>query len=404
MVSENFRFEGSGGYPLSGRIDVPQGRPRAWAIFAHCFTCGKNNLAASRIAGALARAGIGVLRFDFAGLGGSGGSFADGSFAADVNDLIAAGKQMIAMERAPSLLIGHSLGGAAALAAAGSMPAIKAVATIAAPADVAHILAQFAPASLARIEAEGEAEVSLAGRPFRVRKGLVENARAEDLQARIAALHRPLLIMHAPADDTVGIDHATRIFQAAKHPKSFISLDHADHLLSNRADADYVAEVIAAWASRYLPFADAQDAASSEQVGVVAEETRQGGYQLAMHSGPHRYFADEPTALGGMGSGLSPYDFVSSGLAACTAITLRMYAERKGLPLERVKVRVVHTKLPEQMPPDQFARSIVLEGALDAEQRAKLLAIADKCPVDLTLMRGSSVPTRVVEEDEAIDW
>ncbi|RUL77613.1 bifunctional alpha/beta hydrolase/OsmC family protein [Dyella choica] len=404
MASETIRFEGSRGYQLSGRMDMPEGQPRAWAILAHCFTCGKDSLASARIAGALARAGIGVLRFDFAGLGASGGAFADGSFAADVNDLIAAGQHMTAAGRTPSLLIGHSLGGAAALAAAASMPSIKAVATIGAPADVAHILTQFAPESLAKIAAEGEAEVSLAGRPFVVRKGFVENARAEDLEARIAALHRPLLVMHSPTDDTVGIDHATRIFLAAKHPRSFVSLDHADHLLTKREDADYVADVIAAWASRYLPHAEPLAAANSEPVGIVAEETGKGGYQLAMRSGPHRYFADEPTALGGLGSGLSPYEFVASGLAACTAITVRMYAQRKGMPLQRIRVRVEHTKLPEQTPQDQFARSIVLEGPLDAEQRAKLLAIANKCPVDLTLTRGSSVPTKMLEDGESVDW
>jgi fermentation-respiration switch protein FrsA (DUF1100 family) len=252
MAAQTFDFEGSGGYQLSGRLEQPDGVARGWAILAHCFTCGKDSLAATRITRALASHGVGVLRFDFAGLGSSGGDFADTTFAADVKDLVAAGQAMAAAGKEPALLIGHSLGGAAVLMAAGEMPAVRAVATIAAPFDVAHILHQFDPASLDLIEANGEAEVRLAGRPFVVRKSFVEDARRHDLGARIAALRRPLLVLHGPHDATVDIDNAARIFGAAKHPKSFLSLDDADHLLTRRADADYVAEMITVWAARYL--------------------------------------------------------------------------------------------------------------------------------------------------------
>jgi pimeloyl-ACP methyl ester carboxylesterase len=253
MAAQIFDFEGAGGYRLSGRLEQPHGAARGWAILAHCFTCGKDSLAATRITRALASHGIGVLRFDFAGLGGSGGDFAESTFAADVADLVAAGQAMAAVGKEPSLLIGHSLGGAAALMAAGDMPAVRAVATIAAPFNVAHILHQFDPVGLDMIEANGEAEVHLAGRPFIIRKSFVEDARRHDLAARIAALHRPLLVLHGPHDDTVGIDNAAHIFGAAKHPKSFLSLDDADHLLTRRADADYAATMISAWAERYLP-------------------------------------------------------------------------------------------------------------------------------------------------------
>jgi putative redox protein len=252
MASQPFDFEGPRGYRLAGRMEQPYGDVRGWAILAHCFTCGKDHLAASRVARALAARGIGVLRFDFAGLGASGGNFADATFAADVDDLVAASRAMRADGKAPSLLVGHSLGGAAVLAAAGAMPDARAVVTIGAPFDVAHVLDQIDPAALERIEAQGEAEVLLAGRPFVVRRRFVDDLRRHDQGARIAALQRPLLVMHAPGDTTVGIDNANRIFMAAKHPKSFVSLDDADHLLTRRADADYVGELIAAWVSRYV--------------------------------------------------------------------------------------------------------------------------------------------------------
>jgi putative redox protein len=253
MVSQSFEFRGPKGYRLSGRIEPPEATPRGWAIFAHCFTCGKESLASVRVARALALAGIGVLRFDFAGLGMSGGTFADATFASDVGDLVAAGTAMAADGMTPALLVGHSFGGAAVLAAAGEMPMIKAIATVAAPSDVAHVLHQFDPDSLTHIEAHGEAEVSLANRPFIVRKTFIDDVRQHDLEACIGKLHRPLLVLHAPRDATVGIENAARIFAAAKHPKSFVSLDDADHLLTRRPDADYVATIISAWAPRYLP-------------------------------------------------------------------------------------------------------------------------------------------------------
>lgn len=402
MASRAFDFEGPRGYVLSGRIEQPETTPRGWAIFAHCFTCGKESLAAVRLARALALSGIGVLRFDFAGLGRSGGEFADGSFAADVGDLIAAGEAMAEAGFAPTLLVGHSLGGAAVLAAAGDMPAIKAVVTIAAPADVSHVLHQLHPVSLEQIEANGEAEILLAGRPFVIRKNFVDDARQHDLESRISQLHRPLLIMHAPLDATVGIDNASRIFAAAKHPKSFISLDGADHLLSRRADADFAAAMIAAWAARYLPPLVDDLPQIEEAVGVVAVETGKGTFQLAMRSGAHRFIADEPESVGGMGSGLSPYEFVAAALAACTTMTMRMYALRKGLPLERARTVVLHSKRSDVTPADLFTRTIALDGPLDQEQREKLLAIADRCPVDLTLVRGSDIQTRLAPGDAAI--
>lgn len=253
MTEVTFDFDGVRGYRLSGRLLAPEAVPRAWAIFAHCFTCGKDSLAAARIARALASEGIGVLRFDFAGLGTSGGCFADSTFAANVDDVVAAGRAMTEAGKAPALLIGHSLGGAAALAAAASMPGIRAVATIGAPFDVKNVLKQFNPDSLEKIRSMGEAEVQLAGRPFVVRKTFVDDLERHDLASSIQQLGRALLVMHSPHDTTVDIDNAGRIFLAAKHPKSFISLDDADHLMRKSSDADYAAALIAAWVSHYLP-------------------------------------------------------------------------------------------------------------------------------------------------------
>jgi len=398
VVSRSFNFDSPSGYRLAGRLEQPDMAPRAWAIFAHCFTCGKDNRAAVRVAQALARTGVGVLRFDFAGLGTSGGNFAEAGFAADVRDLTAAGAAMTNAGMPPALLIGHSLGGAAVLCAAGEMPAVRAVATLGAPADVAHVLHQFDAGSLARIKQKGEAEILLADRPFVVRQSFLDDLQRHDLLHCVAGLRRPLLVLHGPLDTTVGIDNATRIFTAAKHPKSFVSLDDADHLLMRHTDADFAASVIASWAARYLPQAVENSTEIDDIAGAVAEETGIGRYQAAIQTGTARFLADEPLSAGGLGSGPGPYELVSAGLAACTTMTLRMYAERKNLPVERIRTTVTHTKIPDATPADQFSRSISLEGPLDAAQRASLLSIAERCPVHRTLERGSSVAT-VLEDD-----
>jgi len=403
MPTERFQFEGAGGHQLAAALDLPDGAPRAYALFAHCFSCGKDSHASRRIAMALAAQGIAVLRFDFTGLGSSEGDFANTTFSSNVADLVRAATHLRETRAAPALLIGHSLGGAAVLAAAAEIPEAKAVVTIAAPSDPSHITGQFKD-RVADIRADGTAEVSLAGRSFRISSALLDDVAEIRLVDKITHLHKALLIMHSPTDETVGIDNATRIFVAARHPKSFISLDHADHLVSDRTDAGYVAGVIAAWASRYVDAAAPQPAASTTAPReVVVRETRAGKFQQTVAIGPHHLIADEPLAAGGDDTGPGPYDFLLAGLGACTSMTMRLYAERKGLPLDRVTVALRHSKVYaedsaecETKPGmiDQMERVIAMDGALDEGQRAKLMEIADKCPVHRTLTSKVRILTR----------
>jgi uncharacterized OsmC-like protein/pimeloyl-ACP methyl ester carboxylesterase len=392
MPTERFQFPGSGGQ-LAAALDTPEGPIHAYALFAHCFTCGKDVLAAKRIAVALAAKNIAVLRFDFTGLGSSEGDFANSTFSSNVADLVRAADHLRKVHKAPALLIGHSLGGAAILAAAGQIPEATAVVTIGAPSDPTHVIGQFAD-SIDKIRKEGQAEVSLAGRPFTIKREFLDDVAEHSLMEHITKLHKALLVMHAPTDDTVGIDNATRIFVTARHPKSFVSLSGADHLLSDRRDAAYVADVISAWASRYLDARTADDKASEAPREVVVRETRNGKFQQMVSVGPHQLLADEPVAAGGDDTGLAPYDLLLAGLGACTSMTMRLYADRKALPLERTTVTLRHNKIHAEDCAecetkagmlDQIERVITMEGALDAEQRKRLLEIADKCPVHRTL-------------------
>lgn len=403
MAETTFTFASGSGSQLFGHLEPPEGTPRGWAIFAHCFTCGKDSRAAVHISRALARAGIGVLRFDFAGAGISGRTGEAVSFASDVEDLRAAANAMSAAGMSPSLLVGHSLGGTAAIVAASDLPDITAVATIGTPADLQHILRVFQPDDLDTVASKGEASVEIAGRPFIIRRSFLEAIARIDVDKAIASLGRPVLIMHSPLDQVVGIDHASRIFGASRHPKSFISLDTADHLLTNVADANYVAAMVAAWASRFIPPLTSDLPQVEVAKGVVATETLEGTFKLKIRSGEHTLFADEPVSVGGLGTGLSPYELVSAGLAACTVMTMRLYATRKGFPLERASTTVQHEKVPDMMPPDRFTRTIVLDGPLSDDQRARILAIADRCPVDLTLVRGSDVQSELLTTDQSAD-
>jgi putative redox protein len=405
MPAERFDFTNGQGHKLAALFDRPDGPIRAVALFAHCFTCGKDIKAARLIAHNLISHGIAVLRFDFTGLGSSEGEFANTTFSSNVDDLVAAADHLRMQVGAPAILIGHSLGGAAVLAAAHRITEARAIVTIAAPFDPAHVAGLFA-GRLEDIKSQGEVEVTLAGRSFRVRRALLDDIAEQNLAARIAELRKALLVFHSPTDETVGIDNATRIFTTAKHPKSFISLAGADHLLRRPSDAAYVAHVIAAWAERYLDMAaTAQTAAEAEPHDVLVRETRRGTFQQEITAGTHHFLADEPVAAGGLDSGPGPYDLLLAALGACTSMTLRLYADRKQLPLARTQVRLRHSRIyaadcaeceTKEGMIDRIERVISLEGELDAEVRKRLLEIADKCPVHRTLT--SEIDIRTSEE------
>jgi putative redox protein len=405
MPAERFDFLNAEGHRLAGLIDEPAANVRAYALFAHCFTCGKDIHAARRIAAALTELGIAVLRFDFTGLGSSEGEFANTSFSSNVADLVAAADQLRKVKRAPAILIGHSLGGAAVLAAAAAVPEARAVVTIAAPSDPAHVAGLFKVAS-PQADPKGEIEATISGRAFRVRRSFLDDVAEQNLSERIAALRKALLIFHSPTDEVVGIENASRIFAAARHPKSFVSLAGADHLLRQQRDAAYVASVIAAWAERYLDLAPPGAVASADSGTVTVRETGEGRLQQEITVGRHRFIADEPLDAGGLDSGPGPYDLLLAALGACTAMTLRLYAERKALPLACVTVRLSHAKIyaadcatceTKEGKIDRIERGIMLEGTLDEAARARLMEIADKCPVHRTLtsevdIRTSALP------------
>ena len=407
-TSEKVSFPGALGETLAARLDLPDGPLLAYALWAHCFSCTKDVFAASRVARALTENGIAVLRFDFTGLGASEGDFANTNFSSNVGDLVAAADWMRDNLAAPAMLLGHSLGGAAVLVAAARVPEAKAVITIGAPADAAHVAHNFQD-SVAEIEAKGEAEVLLVGRPFRIKKQFLDDIRAQNVEAAVAGLKKALLIFHSPVDATVGIDNAAAIYGAAKHPKSFVSLDDADHLLSRKEDAEYVAGVIAAWARRYVCLGDApasRIAPQAEAGTVVVEETGQGKFQNAVSvGGRHVLLADEPTDVGGTDTGTGPYDFLLTALGACTAMTIRMYADLKNLPLTKVRVTLTHDKIHAEDCADcetkvgkldRIVRDLHFEGDLSEAQKAKLLEIADKCPVHKTLH------SEIVEESRLV--
>jgi len=408
MPTEAVRFPGSQGAKLAARLELPLGgEPRAWALFAHCFTCSKNLKAAVHVTRALARERYGVLRFDFTGLGESEGDFADTNFSSNVDDLVAAGRFLEDEKgEGPSLLVGHSLGGAAVLHAAAQLPSVQAVATIGAPAEPSHVL-QHVEDSREEIEERGEAQVTLAGRSFTIRRQFLHDLEGARMEEVVGKLDRALLFFHSPIDTVVGIENAARLYGMAKHPKSFVSLDDADHLLSDEADSRYVGRVLAAWAARFLgtlePEADPEELYEEDRVVV---RTGEEGFRSDVVARGHPLVADEPVSVGGTDEGPTPYDLLLAGLGACTSMTLRMYADRKGWPLEEVTVRLRHRKIHAQdceedcgggtARLDEITREIELRGDLDEERRARLIEIGGRCPVHRTLEGEVRVVTREV--------
>lgn len=403
IAAQRVSFIGSQGVELAARLDLPLGPVTAYAVFVHCFTCSKDVFAASRIAAGLTDSGWGVLRFDFTGLGSSDGDFANTNFSSNLEDVRRAVQWLTEHHRAPQLLVGHSLGGAAALMVASECASVRAVATIGAPSDVRHVESLLGDA-VNRIEADGSAEVQLAGRSFRIQQQFIDDLQSVELVDRVAQLRRALLIMHSPVDLVVGVEHAARIFEAARHPKSFVALDGADHLLTTRDDATFAAQTIGVWAQRYCVDESGAAPVPAPTAQVVVGETTQGMFLNHVVAGHHRFLADEPVSVGGFDAGPSPYDLLAAALGACTSMTIRMYAERRQLPLDRVVVEVDHGKVHAQDCEecdqgrvgmiDRFSRTIHLEGDLDEAQRTKLLEIADKCPVHRTLEAASTIVTR----------
>ncbi|MEO7217799.1 MAG: alpha/beta fold hydrolase [Gemmatimonadaceae bacterium] len=406
MNARRVDFPGHDGSLLAARLDMPPTPPRAYALFAHCFTCGKDVLAASRISTALNAQGIAVLRFDFTGLGMSEGEFANTNFSSNVADLLHAADFLRAHHRAPTLLIGHSLGGAAVLSAAQDISEVRAVVTLGAPSEPLHLAKQLGRDVLAKLDTEMEVGVSLAGRPFRIQRQFLNDLKAQHLRERIATLGCALLVMHAPADDVVGIDQARRIFEAAKHPKSFVALDGANHLLSGRGHAAYAAGVIAAWVQPYLPAAAAPDALAPGQVRVI--ESSGGRYTQLVQVGRHDFIADEPTSVGGTDAGPGPFDYLLAALGACTTITLRMVAERKGWQLDPVEVILSQQHIHAQDCADcvssegkvlEIERTIRIPSSVDSDIAQQLMAIADRCPVHRVLSGEIKVRTHAAEID-----
>ena len=399
---QKITFTGSQGFELAARLDRPVGPIRAYALFAHCFTCGKDLAPANRIANELNNDGIAVLRFDFTGLGKSGGEFANTNFSSNVADLIAAADYMRDTLEAPSLMIGHSLGGTATLLAALEVPEVKAVATIGSPSNSTNIFKQFGGA-IDTIEAQGEADVELAGRSFKVKKQFIDDAKGQNITEAVSKLRKPLLVIHSPIDDTVAVDHAAEIFMAAKHPKSFLSLDKGDHLLFAPGTAEYVAKSIATWSAPYIPELSEKDSINIPYGRVAVHPTGYGKFQQHIHAGPHTFLADEPRSYGGDEAGATTYNLLLAGLGACTSMTIRMYADRKGINLEDVEIYLDHNKIhaedcdtceTQNGKIDRIEREIVLKGNLTDAERQRLIEIADRCPVHKTLHQEVVISTK----------
>jgi len=393
MPTQSLTIPTTRGYDLAGSIELPTGLVRGAALFAHCFTCTKQSLAAVAVTRALARHGIACLRVDFTGLGGSGGDFGRAGFASDVEDLIDSAAYLVERFGQGIMLVGHSLGGAAVLAAGDMLPKgdVAAIATIGAPADVPHVLGNV-KGDLAAIERDGQGDVTIAGRSFTLSRAFLDKTRGIDLLLEVSDLRIPLLFCHSPTDEVVGVENAGKLFEAARHPKSFVSLAGADHLLTDTEDANFAADIIASWGHRYIPME--RDWPMPED-GIVAV-TGNGKVGTEVHTKSHRFLVDEPRDYGGDDTGPTPYDLLNAALGACTAMTMKMYADRKGWPLESATVSVRHERdhvdecdhveaMEEGRKLQALHRTIAITGDLDENQRVKLIEIADKCPVHRTL-------------------
>lgn len=404
MKLQKITFENKEGQTLSGRMELPADQhPHNFAIFAHCFTCTKNLSAVKNVSRSLTSNGFGVLRFDFTGLGESDGDFEDTNFSGNVDDLIAASEFLETNYMTPSLLVGHSLGGAAVIFAASELPSVKAVATIGAPSNPDHVRHLFS-AAIDEIKESGNATVTLSGRPFTIKRQFLDDLENRSLPDVVSGFNKALLVMHSPQDTTVGIKNAEEIYKAARHPKSFVSIDGADHLLMNKQDSVYVGDIIAGWSKRYVDLPEEQQLKTRHQ--VVASLDKDDGFTTNMKVGNHYMTADEPLSYGGNDFGPSPYELVSAGLSACTAMTIQMYVKRKTWDLTNVEVHTSYSKTHaedceqcenDSAKIDTFNREIKLEGDLDDKQIQRILQIADKCPVHRTLHSETQILTTLIQ-------
>lgn len=404
MNLQKVLFYNKEGQQLAGRLELPANQlPHNFVLFSHCFTCNKNLMAIKNISKSLTSNGFGVLRFDFTGLGESEGHFADTNFSGNVEDLVAAAEYLRDTYKAPSLLIGHSFGGAAAIIAASEIPSIKAIATIAAPSNPVHVK-NLLRSNIEEINVNGKAVVNIGGRDFTIKKQFLEDLETKTLPKIAKELRKPILIMHSPQDQIVAIKNAEEIYIAAHHPKSFISLDGADHLLSNKKDSSYAGSVISGWAKRYLEIPLGKRISSEHQ--VVASLDSGDGFSASMKVGNHYMMADEPEDFGGNDFGPSPYELVSAGLSACTAMTIQMYVKRKGWDLQNIEVHTSYSKSHAEdcqdcespgTKIDTFHRELKLSGSINEKQTKRILEIADKCPVHKTLYSETQVITRLID-------
>lgn len=402
MNTETLRFKNREGHELSGRIDIPlSGKPHGYAIFAHCFTCSKNFPAVKNISRGLTSRGFAVLRFDFTGLGNSEGDFSNTNFSGNINDLLDAADMLKERFMSPSLLIGHSLGGAAVLLAARALDSVKAVVTIGAPSHPSHVT-HLLKEGINQIKKEGSALINIGGRDFTIRDQFLDDLEKVSDQEASKNFRRPLLIMHSPQDRIVAIANARKLYEAAHHPKSFVSLDGADHLLSGKEDSLYAGDLIGSWAKRYIPHQSKPEKDTKHQ--VIASIDTSDKFTTQMIIGPTYLIADEPESYGGANLGPTPYDLLAASLASCTAMTLNMYLGRKDWPVHLINVYVTHSRThkedcenPEDPKAkiDLFEREIHISGNTDEAQQEKLLEIADKCPVHKTLMSENRIKTKI---------
>lgn len=388
----NISFKNSAGHQLAAVIEQPVIPVKCYALFAHCFSCGKDILIASRIARSLVARGVAVLRFDFTGIGDSEGEFESSNFTSNIDDIISATNHLREHYSAPQILIGHSLGGTAMLNAAEQVSEAKAVVSIAAPFTADHILSHFQD-KVEELEQKEKVDIELAGKILTINREFVSDLKAHSNEDRISQLRKALLILHSPFDEIVPIEEATKIFVNAKHPKSFVSLDKADHLITDKEDAEYVANTIVAWASRYIE----EDSSTSQVIDkgevLIGEGNKKFLREVA--SDDHTWFSDEPLAVGGDNLGPDPYEQLLSSLGTCTSMTLRMYANHKGWPVEDIQVKLKHSRQHDQdcEQPDEksckielIQKFITIKGDLDEQQINRLVEVADRCPVHKTLL------------------